>query len=66
MSASLWIRPPRTGTWADKAQPGGFHFDARGARHEKPQWVHLGPVDPQYANKPRHPRVVKQIRTGSC
>jgi len=34
-----------TGTWADKAQPGGFHFDARGARHEKPQWVHLGPVE---------------------
>jgi len=34
-----------TGTWADKAQPGGFHFDVRDARHEKPQWVHLGPME---------------------
>ncbi|CAK0861843.1 unnamed protein product [Prorocentrum cordatum] len=30
-----------TGTWAHKAQPGGFRFDARGARaeNEKPRWL---------------------------
>ncbi|CAK0861844.1 unnamed protein product [Prorocentrum cordatum] len=36
-----------TGTWAHKAQPGGFRFDARGARaeNEKPRWLRLGPVE---------------------
>ncbi|CAK0845215.1 unnamed protein product [Prorocentrum cordatum] len=34
-----------TGTWADKAQPGGFHFNTRGARDNKPKWVNFGPVE---------------------
>ncbi|CAK0892183.1 unnamed protein product [Prorocentrum cordatum] len=39
-----------TGTWAHKAQPGGFHFDARGDRAEKPRWLKLGPVQLKVGN----------------
>ncbi|CAK0880006.1 unnamed protein product [Prorocentrum cordatum] len=34
-----------TGKWANKARPGGFHFDARDARDETPEWLKLGPVE---------------------
>ncbi|CAK0843684.1 unnamed protein product [Prorocentrum cordatum] len=34
-----------TGTWANKARPGGFHFDARDARDETPKWLKLGLVE---------------------
>lgn len=34
-----------TGTWAEKAQRGGFHYDVRGAPREKSEWVKLGPTN---------------------
>ncbi|CAK0846216.1 unnamed protein product [Prorocentrum cordatum] len=39
-----------TGAWANKARPGGFHFDARGARDETPKWLKLGPVELKVGN----------------
>jgi hypothetical protein len=39
-----------TGTWADMAQPGGFHFDTRGAHDKKPKWENVGPVEFKVVN----------------